>query len=87
MEILNLARFVSVMKYSTVSWRMNHPFIMPDRYENDTSSKPMEDEAECNISFYGYIRGCSYRMNNKIHIVGLGDYEIEKMETLDDPCP
>lgn len=29
------------------------------------------------VSFYGYIRGSSYRMNGKVHVVGLGDFLIK----------
>lgn len=34
MEILNLARFISIIKHSSVSWKLNHPFIFADRFEN-----------------------------------------------------
>lgn len=30
-EILNLARFISVMKFRPLSWRMEHPFLVADR--------------------------------------------------------
>lgn len=40
-----------------------------------------------NVSFYGYVRGCSYRTNSRVNIIGLGDYDIDKVEVLDDPCP
>ena len=33
MEILNLARFISIIKYSQVPWKINHPFILADRYD------------------------------------------------------
>jgi len=39
------------------------------------------------VAFFGYIRGCSYRLNNVVHITGLGDYEIKEMKVMDDPCP
>lgn len=34
-EIQNLARFISIIKYKPVDWKLNHPFILADRYENE----------------------------------------------------
>ena len=47
----------------------------------------MKDDDNVKVAFFGYIRGCSYRLNNTVHITGLGDYEIKGMEVMDDPCP
>lgn len=35
--------------------------------------------------FYGYVRGCTYRINDRVHLVGNGDYYIESLEELKDP--
>ena len=32
-EVLNLARFISVMKFRPLSWRQTHPFLLADRFE------------------------------------------------------
>lgn len=32
-EILNLARFISVMKMRPLSWRSTHPYLIADRFE------------------------------------------------------
>lgn len=32
-EVLNLARFISVMRFRPLHWRMNHPFLLADRFE------------------------------------------------------
>lgn len=47
----------------------------------------LKDDDNCKVAFYGYIRGCSYRLNNTVHITGLGDYEIKEMTVVEDPCP
>ena len=39
------------------------------------------------MSFYGYVRGGSYRVNGKVHVVGMGDFNIGNIEVLQDPCP
>jgi len=32
-EVLHLARFISVMKFHPLNWRMNHPFLLADSLE------------------------------------------------------
>ena len=32
-EVLNLARFISVMKFRPLSWRLAHPYLLTDRFE------------------------------------------------------
>lgn len=32
-EILNLARFISVMKFRPLTWRLSHPYLIVDRFE------------------------------------------------------
>ncbi len=32
-EVLNLARFISVMKFRPLNWRMTHPYLLTDRLE------------------------------------------------------
>lgn len=39
------------------------------------------------VSFYGYIRGTYLDRNQRIHINGIGDFEIASLQKLDDPCP
>lgn len=32
-EVLNLARFISIMKLRPLSWRSSHPYLLTDRFE------------------------------------------------------
>ena len=32
-EVLNLARFISVMKFRPLTWRLGHPYLLTDRFE------------------------------------------------------
>jgi ribosome biogenesis protein BMS1 len=57
------------------------------RYENLYEGGRPTDEDSCKIAFFGYIRGCSYRFTDNVHITGLGDYLIKEMKVIDDPCP
>jgi len=62
---LNLARFISIIKYKQVDWKINHPYILIDRFE-DNEPKLKKDEDDCSLSFFGYIRGASFRDNKKV---------------------
>lgn len=33
------------------------------------------------------MRGSSYRVNGRVHVVGLGDFQIKDIEVVNDPCP
>jgi ribosome biogenesis protein BMS1 len=70
-DVVNLARFISVMKMKQPEWKSIHPHIVVDRYENLTDGRHT-DEDNCKIAFFGYIRGCSYRFTDNVHITGLG---------------
>ena len=39
------------------------------------------------VSFYGYIRGTYLDKHQRIHVNGLGDYEIKNIQRVEDPCP
>ncbi len=59
---------------------------MADRWQTYEDKGYSKDD-EVDISFYGYIRGSSYRVNGKVHVVGVGDYMIKEIKTIGDPCP
>jgi len=46
-----------------------------------------EDEDHNTVSFYGYVRGTYLDKHNRIHLNGLGDYDIAGITRVDDPCP
>jgi ribosome biogenesis protein BMS1 len=46
------------------------------------------DDPELNIvSFFGYVRGTYLDKNSRVHVNGLGDYDIKSIQKVDDPCP
>lgn len=67
-------------------WRLNHPYIVSDRWQL-SQDRNYDPNDLVNVDFYGYIRGASYRMNGKMHFVGLGDYIVKEVEVIGDPCP
>ncbi|KAI0317640.1 hypothetical protein OF83DRAFT_1058332 [Amylostereum chailletii] len=89
-EILNLSRFISVMKFRPLVFRNSHPYLLADRFEDLT---PREDirlsKGKCDrkVTVYGYLRGTNLRSGTKVHIPGVGDLSIEGLSALGDPCP
>lgn len=90
METMNLSRFISVVKLRPLIWRNSHPYVIADRYEDLTPAETVRSDAKCDrsICFYGYLRGIPLRPNSQqIHIPGAGDFKIDNVSSLPDPCP
>lgn len=81
-ETLNLSRFISVQKYDPLTWRSQHPYMLP-------LSTDIGDETEdtCRVTFSGYLRGCRLRQGQSFHIPGCGDFSAEEITSCTDPCP
>ncbi|EFX02774.1 ribosome biogenesis protein [Grosmannia clavigera kw1407] len=90
-EIHNLSRFLSVMKSPRpLIWRNSHPYAVVDSFRDVTHPTKIEEDEMCDRSvvFSGYLRGTNFAaQGQRVHIPGLGDYTISKMEALPDPCP
>ncbi|KAL9084550.1 MAG: hypothetical protein Q9159_005168 [Coniocarpon cinnabarinum] len=90
-EVLNISRFLSVMKNPRpLVWRNTHPYCLADRFLDVTPPTQMEDNPKCDrqIALYGYLRGTNLPANGaKVHVPGLGDLEVSQVEALSDPCP
>lgn len=68
-EVHNLARFISVMKFPPLSWRVSHPYILADRFEDVTPPEKVHMNNKCdrNVTLYGYLRGCNLKNGTKVH--------------------
>ncbi|KAL3286904.1 hypothetical protein HHI36_001390 [Cryptolaemus montrouzieri] len=88
-EIKNLGRFISVMKFRSLTWRSTHSYLLADRYEDLTNEENVRKNPKCdrNISLYGYIRGVPLKKESSVHIAGVGDMKIQELSFLPDPCP
>ncbi|WVZ56824.1 hypothetical protein U9M48_007300 [Paspalum notatum var. saurae] len=88
-EVHNLARFISVIKPIPLSWRMAHPYLLVDRFEDVTPPESVRLNRKCdrNITLYGYLRGCNMKRGTKVHITGAGDFSLSGLTGLADPCP
>tara|TARA_B110000285_G_scaffold218620_1_gene268265 strand:- start:610 stop:816 length:207 start_codon:yes stop_codon:yes gene_type:complete len=56
-----------------------------DRF--DTVENTSEQEKNNTVSVFGYVRGTYLDKHQRVHVNGLGDYEILNIEKMDDPCP
>jgi ribosome biogenesis protein BMS1 len=89
-EILNLSRFISVMKFRPLVFRNTHPYLLVDRLEDLTPREEVrQSKGKCDrtVTVYGYLRGTNLRVGSKVHIPGVGDLEMKSVEALGDPCP
>lgn len=63
--------------------------MVVDRHEDVTHPSKIDEDEECDrtVTFYGYVRGTHLKPGMKVHIIGLGDYAMEEVSVLPDPCP
>ncbi|KAF2821126.1 DUF663-domain-containing protein [Ophiobolus disseminans] len=90
-EIMNLSRFLSVMKNPRpLVWRNSHPYCLADRMLDITPPTDMEQNPKCDrtVALYGYLRGTNFPAGgSRVHIPGVGDLTVTATEALPDPCP
>ncbi|KAF2837265.1 DUF663-domain-containing protein [Patellaria atrata CBS 101060] len=90
-EVLNLSRFLSVMKNPRpLVWRNSHPYCLADRFLDITPPTAIEEDPKCDrtIALYGYLRGTNFPADGaRVHIPGVGDLNVANIEALPDPCP
>lgn len=55
MEVKNLARFISVMKFRPLTWRTTHPYLLVDRVEDLTNPELIRQNTKVDrtVSVYG----------------------------------
>lgn len=89
-EILNLSRFISVMKFRPLKWRNEHPYLLGDRITDLTHPQLIAENPKCDrkVAIYGYLHGTPLPYQDaNVHIAGVGDYIVSSVEKLPDPCP
>lgn len=88
-EVLNLSRFISVMKFRPLVWRNTHPYLVADRMEDLTPEERVHDsQRTCDrqVSLYGWVRGTNLKAGTRVHVPGVGDLAIDELSPLPDPC-
>ena len=46
-----------------------------------------QDSENNTVSVFGYVRGTYLDKHQRIHVNGLGDFDIKNVQKMDDPCP
>jgi len=92
LQLHTMARYLKVIKPNQPGFRINHPYIFCDRYDiNFSKIQKKEEEEEKNedviVSLFGYVRGNHLNKNSLIYINGLGEFNIDFAEKIEDPCP
>jgi ribosome biogenesis protein BMS1 len=87
MQMHNLARYLRVIKPSTPGFRINHPYILADRFDVNLTGTSEDPEEDVMVSFFGYVRGNNFSKFSNVHVNGLGDFKIDYMTKVEDPCP
>jgi len=88
-EVKQLQLYISRAKFRPLVWRNTHPYVLVDRHEDLTNPNDIEEDPDCDrsVAFYGYVRGTSLKAATKVHLIGVGDYNISDISLLPDPCP
>ena len=90
LQLHTMARYLKVIKPNQPGFRINHPYIFCDRYDINFSKiqkKEEEKNEDVIVSLFGYVRGNHLNKNSLIYINGLGEFNIDFAEKIEDPCP
>ena len=68
---------------------MQHPYLVADRFEDMTSLEAVRQEPLCDrrIALFGYLRSCNLKAGMRVHLAGVGDFDMAEVSSLPDPCP
>lgn len=88
-EVKRLSLYVSRVKFRPLVWRNTHPYVVCDRVEDVTPVSRLNENPSCkrDITMFGYVRGTHLKPSMKVHLIGVGDFDIHSIIALDDPCP
>ena len=57
-EVVNLGRFISVMKFRPLIWQNTHPYLLADRLEDLTSPEKKEENPLADRKVCACARAC-----------------------------
>ena len=63
--------------------------MLADRLEDLTDNALIEANPLCDrtVALFGWVRGTYMKPNQRIHLMGVGDFDIQDLTMLPDPCP
>lgn len=86
-EVKRLSLYIGRVKFRPLVWRNTHPFVVVDRVEEISSTGARETDDTKDVALCGYVRGTHLKPNTMVHLVGAGDFQMDSIELLEDPCP
>ena len=80
---------ISRLKFRPLTWRNQHPYALVDRVEDVTPPEQVATDPgmDRSVVLYGYVRGSHLKATSRLHLIGVGDFGIEELSAVDDPCP
>lgn len=93
-EVKRISLYISRTKFRPLVWRNTHPYMVVDRVEDVTPQQRLiaaaadGTSAECDrdVTLYGYVRGTHLQSHHRVHLIGVGDFPISALSSIDDPC-
>ncbi|CAN7105119.1 unnamed protein product [Brassica rapa subsp. narinosa] len=82
-----LHQFMGLLKAQRLSvphWRKQRPYVMAQKVGmlvDDTTP------GKCTLLLSGYLRARKLSVNQLVHVTGVGDFQLSKVEVLKDPFP
>ena len=88
-EVKRLSLHIARVKFRPLVWRNTHPFIVCDRVEDVTAPQAIRADLHCDrdLALFGYVRGTHLKPSMRLHLIGAGDFDMQAVSAMDDPCP
>ncbi|KAH9632523.1 hypothetical protein HF086_004538 [Spodoptera exigua] len=80
---LNLLRRIGNQKRNIIHHREKRPYMLAEEVE----FVPDSEGENGTLKISGYLRGMPLNVNGLVHITGLGDFQMSRIDGLEDPHP
>ncbi|XP_023936933.2 pre-rRNA-processing protein TSR1 homolog [Bicyclus anynana] len=80
---LNVLRRIGNQKRKVIHHRQKRPYMLAEEVEY----LPDKEGDSGTLKLSGYLRGMPLNVNSLVHITGLGDFQMTRIDGLDDPHP
>nr|XP_043634327.1 pre-rRNA-processing protein TSR1 homolog [Erigeron canadensis] len=80
----DLHKFMSLFKEQRITiphWRTQRPYLMAQKVDMEA-----DGSGKCTLLVTGYLRARNLSVNQLVHVSGAGDFQLGKIELLNDPC-
>mmetsp|Transcript_33994 Transcript_33994/g.109123 ORF Transcript_33994/g.109123 Transcript_33994/m.109123 type:complete len:621 (+) Transcript_33994:77-1939(+) len=79
-DMRNLSLWLSRQKFRPITWRTDHPYLLVDKVDDD-------DDSGGGGGVYGYLRGSTLKLDQTVHVPGIGDVTPLDVRVEMDPLP